>query len=244
MNPFSHPQSTSPGVIVGENLLLALIPLVGPRTDSISLAAFIKVTEGSDLIIHHSEIVFADAEGNIQELRNNAFQLDKGIHFSGPCSKVLEDHSRRPEGSTLVRWQINDLSVEGTITFSEELWHLPHLVCLPLQLPLESDCHLVVTIVNTGTDLLNISEGVRNAVLHVDGITYHSIAGRSWNGVYLIQPGRPDMRRFRLLDFPGAPGHGRHTVSLEMFGKRSVTQVVDWKGKPWDPEINGKNEDC
>jgi hypothetical protein len=242
MNQSSHPQLTSAGVIAGESLLLALIPPVGRRPDVALLTAFIKVAEGSDLIIHQSEITFTDAAGNIMEFRNNAFQLEEGIHFTGPCLKALEDHNRRPESAARFQWRINDLSVEGNITFSEEEWHLPRVVCLPLQVALECDCHFIVSIVNTGIDLLNISEGVRNALLHVDGISYDSIAGRSWNGIYLIQSGRSYTQRFRLLDFPGAPRNGSHEVSLEMFGRRSVTQTVDWLGRPWYPEINSTNE--
>jgi hypothetical protein len=132
-------------------------------------------------------------------------------------------------------WHLNDWSVTAPVREPESVWPALVLTCLPLQVPLAEDNHFIAGLVNVGQAPLDIARGVQEAVCWVDGTAWPSVAGRVWNGPYLLRLSHTAVRRFRLADFPGAAATGTHEVALEMLGRRSLPQRVHWHGSPWTP---------
>lgn len=227
----------NPEVLVRDEILMALVPPIGYRSEWGSLLAFLKLARGAELDLECTELEFFDAGGCTLERRQDAFGLRVGMHLSGPYSEKLGDDSRRPERAVLARWRLNEFAVETELVVPEDEESFPRVVYLPLQVPLPTDEHIIVSIVNRGLEPIDIAEGMREAVLWVDGTPYASVAARLWNGGYLVRPNRATTRRFRLSDFPGAPRQGAHETSLEILGARSLPQVVEWRGEAWTEPI-------
>lgn len=216
-----------------DDILVALTPPIGHRPEWASLVAYLKVARGTELAVERSELALVDAAGRTLETRRDAFGLAAGMRIAGPYSRSFGDDTLRPNKAVHARWRLNEFSLDAGLVFSESEWQAPRVVYLPLQVPLADDCHILVRLVNLGEAPINLANGMREAVCWVDGVPYASTAGRVWNGGYLVQPRQATTRRFRLADFPWAPRHGTHEVSLEMVGARSPAEVVTWRGEPW-----------
>lgn len=215
-------------LLVRDDLLMALVPPIGYRSRWTSLLAFLKLAQGMALSVDRSELDFFDARETKLARWQNAFGLSTGLHLNGPYSEKLSDDRLRPEAATLAKWSLNDFQIETNLVESQ---CIPLSVrYLPLQVPIEQDAHLVVSIVNLGETFLNIAIGMQEAVCRCDRVAYASTAARVWNGTYLIRPGRATRRCFRLSDFPGIPRQGTHAISLEILGQSSPPQTVTWCG--------------
>lgn len=212
-----------------DDMLMAIIPPAGSRPDLMSLIIYLKIAKGTDLIINRSELIFTDTEGNIVETRLNAFGL-LNKHITGPYSKKTGDDNYMPKESVAVHWYLNEYRVQTSLLTLNDNPKVPKLVCLPLQVNLPDDYHFIITIINTTQDLLNIADEMRQAVCRMNEKSFPSIAGRLWNGGYLIRPGRAALLKFRLGDFLGAPKRGLYEVSMEICGLQSATQYVNWYG--------------
>jgi hypothetical protein len=213
-------------VLQSDGVMIALLPPLGFRSEWSGLRGYLKVADGS-FRIENSELTLFAAAGDTLERRPNAFGLKRGKTFTGPYSGRFSDGSRRPADAVAVRWRLNDMEVEASLVESKQT--ALRVVYLPLQVPVEKDPHIVVTVVNLTGATLNIAEGVRNAVCFVDGQAFHSNTGGHWDGGVEIQTGKAVTKQFSLDHFPGIPKTGRHEMSFEILGLMSEPEVVDWR---------------
>jgi hypothetical protein len=225
--------------MVGDNvfetdrLMMALLPVLGPRAALEARHAVLKWAGPGQLAVTDSTLAFADDAGRIVERREGAFGLEAGATIAPPYSSALSDDGGAPAAAVTQRWRLNGWAVAASAGVPESDWSRLVSTCLPLQVPLSTDEHFVLQLVNTGTVPLDLARGVQQAICFVDGTAWRSSAGRIWNGPYLLRPGHASIRRFRLADFPGGPVTGTHEVVLELLGRRSSPQRVRWHGTPF-----------
>ena len=213
-------------VLQSNGVMIALLTPLGFRSEWSGLRAYLKVSAGS-FTIDSSQLTFFSAQGDVLETRPNAFALKRGKTFDGPYSDRFSDGSRRPAEAVGVKWRVNDMEVEASLVESKDT--ALRVVYLPLLVPVEKDPHIVVTVVNLTGTMLNIAEGVRNAVCFVDGQAFHSNTGGHWDGGVNIQTRKAVTKQFSLNHFPGIPKTGRHEMSVEMLGLVSEPEIVDWR---------------
>ena len=103
------------------------------------------------------------------------------------------------------------------------------VIYLPLQVGIEGDPHILVTVVNRTAGMLNFAEGVRTAVCIADGKRFTSTRGGHWDGGTTIQPRKAATARFSLNDFPGIPRTGCYEMQFEILGHVSQPEFVEWK---------------
>jgi hypothetical protein len=235
----------SAGVLDTPDLLLALLPAVGPRSALGSTRSVLKWAPGEPLIVIRSTLEFLAADGTELARYEDAFGLASRHSIAGPCVWSLADESRRPADGLRQRWYLNEHIVEAPMAMPPTSWNVLHATCLPLQLPLPEDIHVLAELVNLDDRPVDMAAGVRDARCWVDGKAFPSNAGALWDGRYLLDPGHAALRRFRLADFPGVPTVGAHEISLELLGRRSAPARVCWHGTPWtgDDTEQSRNTD-
>jgi hypothetical protein len=222
---------TNANVFDTDNLLLALVPTLGPRAAISATLCELKWAGSAPLKVERSTLEFIDDKGEVIGRQERAFGFEPGTELVATSQSCI-DENHRPAG-LLQRWRLNDWVVESPIVVPEAEWGNLHVIWLPLQLPLVTDVHIVVSLANLDDKPLDIARGVREAVCWVDGVPWSSAAGGVWNTRYLIEPGHSTRRHFRLADFPGVPTAGRHEMSFQMLGRRSKPQFIQWHGTPW-----------
>ncbi len=215
-------------VLLAEGVLLAIMSPLGFRSEWGSLSAYLKVAGSTALEVKNSELFFEEANGKVIERRLEAFGLKEKMLVSGPFSERFSDDAPRPEGAVTVVWRVNDLEVSSDLFESEEV--SLRVRYLPLRVPVDNDPHIIVTVVNRTGEMLNIAEGVRKAACFSDGKRYGCIRGGHWDGSSHVQPRKAFTKRFSLSDFPSMPDSGRHEMSFEIFGSKSLPRTVNWIG--------------
>ncbi len=221
----------APALLDTPSLLMALLPYVGPRAALASTRAVLKLAPSEPLVVAASTLEFLAAPDRVLSRRDEAFRLAQGRVFDGPVQLPLSDETRRPADATRHRWQLNDWTVEAPMTVADAGGL--HATWLPLLLPLREDVAVIAELVNDGPAPLDMAQGVQQARCWADGIAWASIAGRAWDGRYLLPPGHSGTHRFALPDFPGAPTDGEHEMAIELLGRRSPPVRVRWHGRPW-----------
>jgi hypothetical protein len=216
----------SKNVLQSERVMIALLTPLGFRSEWSAVRGYLKVSAGS-FRIENSELTLFAATGETLETWPNAFGLKRGKTVDGPYSGRFSHGTQRPAKAAVVRWRVNDIEVEANLVESNET--ALRVEYLPLQVPVEKDPHIVVTVVNLTGTVLNIAEGVRNAVCFADGKAYPSNTGGHWDGGVHIQTGKAVTKQFSLDHFPGIPKTGRHEMSFEILGLVSETETVDWR---------------
>lgn len=220
--------STNPkNVLIADGILIALLSPLGYRSEwGGALLGYLKIAGDKAVSVVRSELVFLDTAGNTIETRTGAFGLGSGAKYSGPFSGRFSDDGRRPAAAVAAKWRVNDMEVESELSDPSETDM--RVVYLPLLIASGKDPHVVVTLVNRTAGILNIAEGVRSAILFIDGNRYPSNTGGHWDGSYGLHPGRATTRQFSLDDFSGAPQSGIHNVSFTMLGLISEPETVNW----------------
>ena len=224
---------SSSKVLVRANVLMGLLPPIGPHAEWQAAVAFLRLAQNTELNVKNSTLNFIDTDKRLLGTCESAFGLTPGTRLRGPYTVKLSDGRRRPARAVHQRWDLNEMSVATGMGTRETESQPFQVVYLPLQVALPHDYHVIASLVNQGQTPLDIAEGVRQAVCWMDGIPFESNAGRVWNGPYLVRPNRATRYYFRLSDFPGMPRSGLHEMSLEMCGLRSHAEIVDWHGEPW-----------
>ena len=214
-------------VVQRDGLLIALVPPLGFRSEWAALSGYLKIASYYSFEIETSELVILDASGNEIEVRHAAFGLGSKTKLAGPYSHKFSDHPRRPANAAVFCWRINDLSVRTGLV-SDETASL-RVIYLPLQVGIERDPHIIVTVVNRTAGMLNFAEGVRTAVCIADGKRFTSTRGGHWDGGTAIQPRKASTVRFSLDDFPGIPRTGCYEMQFEILGHVSELELVEWK---------------
>ena len=227
-----------PMMVEDEATLLALLPRAGPIAASGEPRAVLKRAAGP-LVVEASILTFTAGE-EVLEVRPDAFGLTREYRLEPPCSRALTEPRGAVPGATRAEWRLNGWRVCSALAAPEAAWSGLIVHWLPLMVPAADDRHLVADVVNTGGAEINILTGIRSAILWVDGTAYPSAAGWTWNGRPMVAPGHTRSVRFSLTDFPSAPLQGEHEMALEMLGRRSPPETVDWRGAPWvRPEPGG-----
>jgi hypothetical protein len=220
----------NPQVLVKDNFLLAIVPPAGYRAEWGAILGFLKVAGGAVMRTERSELEFLNVKRETVEVRDDAFGLKSQTILTGPYSERFADDSRRPESAVLARWRINDTEIETSLAEPEGT--ALRVIYLPLQVAKEKDPHIVFTLINRGGEMLNIADGIREAVCRADATPYRSNTGGHWDGSYRLRPGHATTRQLNLDDFPGIPRSGRHEMSLEILGVTSEPAMIDWRGQP------------
>ena len=231
----------STGVYHDDDFLIALLQAGGPRSKMMPTRVVLKVLREGVVKIEHSTLEFTDVDGRLVGEEVSAFGLKSNDSLKSPFVMRLSSNKARPDNAVFQNWTINNWSVSCPIEFEEQGSQTLNAVFLPLKVPIQADEHILLDIVNRTSEPMNIMEGVQTAVCVVDGESFASNIGGTWNGRYLLNPGNLTTRRFRLGDFPGTPNHGRHEISLHLLGMRTRTEIVSWVGKSWinpEQEVN------
>jgi hypothetical protein len=224
---------TAPGnpnasnLFIKDDVMLALLPPIGFRSQRGSVLAYLKVADRTEIHIQRSELELLNGDGDVVESRVPAFGIKSDTIIKGPYSERFADDSRREESAVCIRWRLNGFEVKASLLEPEGI--ALRVVYLPLQITKEKDPHIVFTLVNRGNEILNIADGIRNAVCRADGSSYQSNTGGHWDGGYQVPPLYATTHEFNLGDFPGIPRTGRHVMSLRILGQTSEPETIDWK---------------
>ena len=192
----NSPCKDSKCVFLSDGILIALVTPLGFRSEWGALLGYLKIEEGKALKIERSELAFLDADRNILESRCDAFGLGDETKLAGPYSERFSDDSRRPAGAVAVRWRVNEMDAKASLLDSES--NALRVIYLPFHVAVKGDPHIVITVVNRTEEMLNIVEGVRNAVCIVDGKRFPSNIGGHWDGGSYIQPKKSITKKFSL----------------------------------------------
>ena len=209
-----------------ENTLIAVLPPLGRHSNWGSILGYLKIASRRTFEIHSSVLEFVNANGELLEKREAAFGQQPGTKHSGPYSIRFSDDTRRPAGADRVYWRVNEMIVEAGLSGREDVGL--RVMYLPLQVQIDRDPHIVITVVNRTTKVLNIADGIRSAICYADGQAYCSNRGGHWDGGVGLNPGYSTTRQLSLDDFPGIPRAGHHEMSIELLGLRSKPEYVDW----------------
>lgn len=209
-----------------ENTLIAVLPPLGRHSNWGSILGYLKIAGRTTFEIRSSVLEFVNAKGELLETRAAAFGQRPGTKHSGPYSVRFSDDSRRPAGADRVYWRVNEMIVEASLSGQDDVGL--RVIYLPLQVQVDRDPHIVITVVNRTTKVLNIADGIRSAICHADDKAYFSNRGGHWDGGTGLNPGSSTTRQFSLDDFPGMPRLGHHEMSIELLGLRSRPEYVDW----------------
>jgi hypothetical protein len=215
-------------IIAREELLVALFsPMSGPWSPTHS--ARLKLARGVERIVSRSIVEHLGEAGTVLGGHSDAFGLSKGMRLTGPMSVSLVDERLRPAGTRALRWRFDDWTLDAFLEPASPV----RVAFLPMHVPLADDRHVLVTLTNLGDTLLDVVTPIFEALLWVDGRPYPTRKSFVWNTRRAIHPGRRFRMPYRLDDFVGAPRLGTHEVSLEILGRRTEPQTLEWYGEPW-----------
>jgi hypothetical protein len=218
-------------------LWTALLPAFGPRASHMSIGGVLKLTSDHARTVERSIITFLDSSGKVIGELRDAFGLTAGTSLLGPASQRLHDNRPRPPRAVAMHWVLDECQTP-TIPVVDEGPQAGELTlcCTPVHVPVRDDFQLWVQYVNHTGQSVDLWAAVRGAIAWVDGVQHPSTTGMHWDGRSDIQADGWSRQGFRMSDFAGAPLLGAHEIAVEMYGRRTLTQSVLFRGEPWRPQ--------